>query len=175
MQGGAPVPIGNATSHHALHSLYSDHHGWLSNWLRRRLGCPDNAADLAQDTFLRILNAREATTPNEPRAFLTTIAKRVLANHYRRQDIERAYLQALASLPANEAPCEESRAIILETLLELDRLLDGLPRLVRETFLLVQLDGLTYAEVAERLGISLSSVKRHLTRAAQQCYFADCA
>ncbi|WP_350649943.1 sigma factor, partial [Pseudomonas sp. HY13-MNA-CIBAN-0226] len=38
--------------------LYNDHHHWLTGWLRRKLGCPDNAADLAQDTFIRVLSAR---------------------------------------------------------------------------------------------------------------------
>ncbi|HCK4985459.1 TPA: sigma-70 family RNA polymerase sigma factor [Pseudomonas aeruginosa] len=156
----------------ALHTLYSDHH-WLTGWLRRRLGCPQNAADLAQDTFVKVLVSRQAARIDEPRAFLTTIARRVLCNHYRRQDVERAYLEALASLPEREVPSEETRAIVLETLVELDRLLDGLPPLAKETFLLAQLDGLGYAEIATQLGISLSSVKRYMLKAAQRCYFAE--
>ena len=44
----------------ALHTLYSDHHHWLTGWLRRRLGCPQNAADLAQDTFVKVLVSRQA-------------------------------------------------------------------------------------------------------------------
>ena len=152
--------------------LYNDHHHWLTGWLRRKLGCPDNAADLAQDTFIRVLSAREAPTLIEPRAFLTTVAKRVLFNFYRRQDLERAYLDALAQMPEHVAPSEEDRAIILQTLLELDQLLDGLPRLVKRAFLLAQLDGLTYAQISAELGISIATVKRHLTKAAMRCYFA---
>ncbi|MEL1679462.1 sigma factor-like helix-turn-helix DNA-binding protein, partial [Acinetobacter baumannii] len=79
----------------------------------------------------------------------------------------------LASLPEREVPSEETRAIVLETLVELDRLLDGLPPLAKETFLLAQLDGLGYAEIATQLGISLSSVKRYMLKAAQRCYFAE--
>ena len=152
--------------------LYNDHHHWLTGWLRRKLGCPENAADLAQDTFIRVLSAREAPTLIEPRAFLTTVAKRVLFNFYRRQDLERAYLEALAQMPEHVAPSEEDRAIILQTLLELDQLLDGLPRLVKRAFLLAQLDGLTYAQIGAQLGISIATVKRHLTKAAMRCYFA---
>ena len=148
----------------ALHTLYSDHHHWLTGWLRRRLGCPQNAADLAQDTFVKVLVSRQAARIDEPRAFLTTIARRVLCNHYRRQDVERAYLEALASLPEREVPSEETRAIVLETLVE---------PLAKETFLLAQLDGLGYAEIATQLGISLSSVKRYMLKAAQRCYFAE--
>ncbi|NCE93163.1 sigma-70 family RNA polymerase sigma factor [Pseudomonas sp. L13] len=152
--------------------LYNDHHHWLTGWLRRKLGCPDNAADLAQDTFIRVLSARDAPTLIEPRAFLTTVAKRVLFNFYRRQDLERAYLEALAQLPEQVAPSEEDRAIILQTLLELDQLLDGLPKQVKRAFLLAQLDGLTYAQIGAQLGISIATVKRHLTKAAMRCYFA---
>lgn len=152
--------------------LYNDHHHWLTGWLRRKLGCPENAADLAQDTFIRVLSAREAPTLIEPRAFLTTVAKRVLSNFYRRQDLERAYLEALAQMPEHVAPSEEDRAIILQTLLELDQLLDGLPKQVKRAFLLAQLDGLTYAQIGAQLGISIATVKRHLTKAAMRCYFA---
>lgn len=156
----------------SLEGLYHEHHGWLTGWLRRRLGCPHNAADLAQDTFMRLLQARETPALNEPRAFLTTVAKRVLFNHYRRQELERAYLQALAQMPEGVAPSEEERAIIFDTLMELDRLLDGLPAQVKRAFLLAQVDGLTYNEIAAELGISLATVKRHLNKAAMRCYFA---
>lgn len=152
--------------------LYNDHHHWLTGWLRRKLGCPESAADLAQDTFMRVLTARETPTLVEPRAFLTTIAKRVLFNFYRRQDLERAYLDALAQMPEHVAPSEEERAIILQTLVELDQLLDGLPIQVKRAFLLAQLDGLTYAQIGAELGISIATVKRHLTKAAMRCYFA---
>ena len=152
--------------------LYNDHHHWLTGWLRRKLGCPESAADLAQDTFIRVLSAREAPTLIEPRAFLTTVAKRVLFNFYRRQDLERAYLETLAQMPEHVAPSEEDRAIILQTLMELDQLLDGLPVQVKRAFLLAQLDGLTYAQIGAELGISIATVKRHLTKAAMRCYFA---
>ncbi|MBA6100054.1 sigma-70 family RNA polymerase sigma factor [Pseudomonas juntendi] len=155
-----------------VEGLYHAHHNWLTSWLRRRLGCPQSAADLAQDTYLRLLQAREAPQLVEPRAFLATVAKRVLCNHFRRQELERAYLQALAHVPEQVAPSEEDKALIFETLLELDRLMDGLPPVVRRTFLLAQVDGLGQGEIARELGISLATVKRYLNKAAMRCYFA---
>ncbi|MBA6115566.1 sigma-70 family RNA polymerase sigma factor [Pseudomonas sp. NC26] len=155
-----------------VEGLYHAHHAWLTSWLRRRLGCPQSAADLAQDTYVRMLQAREAPQLVEPRAFLATVAKRVLCNHFRRQELERAYLEALAQVPENVAPSEEQKAIIFETLLALDRLLDDLPPLIKRTFLLAQVDGLGQAEIARELGISLATVKRYLNKAALRCYFA---
>ena len=69
------------SSAHPVESLYQAHHSWLTGWLRRKLGCPDSAADLAQDTFIKVLTARDPPVIIEPRAFLTTLAKRVLFNH----------------------------------------------------------------------------------------------
>ena len=57
----------------AFTTLYSDHHGWLHGWLQRRLGNAWDAADLTQDTFVRVLGRPIAG--NEPRALLTHIAK----------------------------------------------------------------------------------------------------
>lgn len=154
-----------------IYALYSDHYGWLRSWLQRKLGCAAQAADLTQDTFVRLLASTPMETIVEPRAFLTTVAKRVLANHYRRREIERAYLEALAMLPEPQVPSPESRAIVLETLVEIDLMLDGLPALAKQVFLLAQVDGLPYAAIARELGISVSTVKRHMLKAARFFYF----
>lgn len=152
--------------------LYSEHHGWLHSWLRKKLGCSHRAADLAHDTFLKVLAQRELPVLVTPRAFLTTVAQRVLISHYRRQYLEQAWLDVLAQQPELVAPSEETRALWLETLCEIDRLLDTLPPVARKAFLMTQLDGLGYAETAAELGISVSSVKRHIVKAGALLYFA---
>lgn len=153
-----------------VHALYSHHHGWLHGWLRKRLGCADNAADLAQDTFVRILSRPlDWNEVREPRAYLSTVAHGLMVNHLRRRDMERAYLDALAAQPENVSPSPESRALVVEALLEIDALLDGLPPKARQAFLLSQLEGLRYAEIAERLDVSLSMVKKYMLQAVTHC------
>lgn len=156
--------------HGHIRTLYLDHHGWLRERLQRRLGCLGQAADLAQDTFVRLL-AREGELERlrEPRAFLATIAQGLLANHWRRQALERAYLEALAARPQAVQPSPESQTLILETLTELDALLDRLPGRVRQAFLLAQLEGLTYAVIAGRLGVSERMVKKYMAQAMLHC------
>lgn len=157
-----------------VEALYCDHHSWLKGWLHRRLGSAEQAADLAHDTFVRLLHSdRVPASLDEPRAYLTTVARNLVANLWRRQSLEKAYLEALAQLPPQVEWSPEARAIVLETLVELDRLLDGLPVQVRRAFLLSQLDGQTHAQVAAALGISIPTVKRHIVKALQRCYFAD--
>lgn len=158
--------------HQEITTLYSDHHGWLQGWLRKKLGDASKAADLAHDTFVRLLAREELIAAREPRAFLTTVAQRVLFNYWRREELERAYLNALMHIPEAQAPSPEERAILLETLIEIDRMLDGLPIPVKRAFLHAQLDDMSHAEIAAELNISITTVKRHLVRAGVQCYFA---
>lgn len=167
-----PMPTNEHALHQEITSLYSDHHGWLQGWLRKKLGDASKAADLAHDTFVRLLAREELIAAREPRAFLTTVAQRVLFNHWRREELERAYLNALAHMPEALAPSPEERAILLESLIEIDRMLDGLPLPVKRAFLYAQLDGMGHAEIAAELNISITTVKRYLVRAGVQCYFA---
>ena len=162
----------NPTLLHAdVQNLYSDHHGWLVNWLRRRLRDTDNAADLAQDTFLYVLGKPEQVTHlREPRAWLSTIAKGLLIDRFRRHKVEQAYLQALAHLPEQQMPAPEERLILLETLTRIDALLDGLKPNVRTAFLLSRLEGFGYQAIAERLGVSLSSVEKYMATAIRHCF-----
>lgn len=157
---------------HSIAELYVDHHRWLHAWLRKKLGCTHRAADLLHDTYLRLLNREEVPQLEEPRAFLVTVAQRVLSNHWRHERIERAFMETLAQWPAAVAPSAEEKACLLETLIEIDRLLDGLPTVVKRAFLHAQLDGMSHGEIAAALNISLSSVKRYLIKASAQCYFA---
>ncbi|VCU68605.1 putative RNA polymerase sigma factor FecI [Pigmentiphaga humi] len=154
-----------------VESLYADHHGWLLGWLRRKLGDSFAAADLAHDTFVRVLAKEALPVIHEPRALLTTIANGLVMNMRRHQRIEQAFLDALAQLPEPLSPSPEARAILLETLVALDKLLDGLPLRVRQAFLMSQLDGLKQSEIAARLGISVPTVKRYVARALEQCCF----
>lgn len=158
---------------HPVAELYVDHHRWLHAWLRKKLGCAERAADLAHDTFLRLLNREETAGIQEPRAFLSTVAQGLVANHFRRQKIEQAWLDTLAQLPEAQAPSPETRALLLETLIDIDRRLDALGAPVRRAFLLSQLDGLSQAEIAARLGVSVPTVKRYVARALVACCFAD--
>lgn len=152
--------------------LYADHHAWLKGWLRRKVGCPEQAADLMQDTFIKVMLGRAEAQIREPRAYLATIANRLTVDFFRRQQLERSYLEALAALPENEWPSAEESALFKAALLELDRLLDGLGPKVKQAFLLAQCDNLGYAEIAARLNISLRSVNNHVARAMAHCCLA---
>lgn len=152
-----------------LHQLYSEHNSWLKGWLRVRLGNAADASDLAQDTFVRVMTARHTTPIREPRGYLSAIARSLLIDKSRRRAIEQAYLQALALRPEPVEVSPEVRLSIIEMLVSIDTLLDGLGTRTREIFLAVQLEGLNYVAAGERFGVSVTTVKNHLVRAMTQC------
>ncbi|KQW41617.1 MULTISPECIES: sigma-70 family RNA polymerase sigma factor [Pseudomonas] len=162
------LPANNDHHLRVIEALYAGHHGWLYATLKKKLGNAMDAADLAQDTFARIL-ASQVTAIDQPRAYLSCVAKGILVNWYQRKALERAYLEALAHLPAQEVPSPELRFLVLETLHEIDAMLDTLPAPVKRAFLLSQIGGLKYDDIAQQLNVSLITVKRYMKQAFVQC------
>ncbi|MEW9680380.1 RNA polymerase sigma factor [Pseudomonas sp. TE50-2] len=165
------------TSAHSPHAelvgaLYRDHRTWLLAWLQRSTACRQRAEDLSQDTFVRLLGRERLDAPREPRAFLVTVAKGLLFDHFRRAALEQAYLAELALLPEAEHPSPEQQHLILEDLKAIDRLLGKLSSKARAAFLYNRLDGLGHAEIAERLGVSVSRVRQYIAQGLRQCYVA---
>lgn len=151
--------------------LYVQHHSWLKRWLRKRLGEAADADDLAQDTFVRIIRARRPVNDlHRPLAYLTTIANSLLVNRWRRLAVERAYAEALAAQPEQYEISPEERHLLIETITRLDELLHGLAPRVREIFLMSQLDGMTYRQIAAQLELSVDQVQRAMLKAFDRCY-----
>lgn len=162
----------NSIASEALGSMYTLHNRWLVSWLQRKLGNRCDAADIAQDTFTRIwTTARTQAIEDirEPRAYLTIVARRLMINHLERRSLEQAYLASLQLLPEATALSAEARAILLETLEELDALLGELPTKVRTAFLLSQLEGLAYEEIATQMQVSVRTVTRYMAQGFRQC------
>lgn len=153
----------DASPQQEIHTIYHAHHGWLVGWLKRRLGCIHHANDLAHDTFLRLITkSLSISQVDEPRAFLTTIAHGLMVDQFRRNAVEQAYLQALTHLPEALAPSPEEQMALMEILLQLDKLLNGLKPVIRTVFLLSKLEGQTYQEISSTLGIPLRTIESHM-------------
>lgn len=88
---------------------------------------------------------------------------------WRRKRLEQSYLDSLAQQPDCFTPSEEDLALVREALESIDRLLNGLPERVRQTFILSRLEGLSQPAIAQQLGVSLATVERDLRRAFLHC------
>ena len=158
----------------SVETLYSEHHGWLQNWLSRRLGCPSLAADLAQDTFVRLLShPRQLNNLGTARSYLRTVAGRLCVDFWRRQSVEQAWLEVLASRPEPLAISPEEHAIIVETFCEIDEMLQRLPKKVAAAFILSQIEGLSYKKIAVKLNVSERTIKNYMAKAMLECMLIE--
>lgn len=88
------------------------------------------------------------------RSYLRTMANGMYVDLWRRREVEQAWLDTLAASPDAVAPSAEDRALIVETLYRLSAMLARLPEKVATAFVLFQLHGLRYREIAARLEVS---------------------
>ncbi|WP_311968987.1 sigma-70 family RNA polymerase sigma factor [Pseudomonas baltica] len=164
----------NPVDSQQLQQYYSAHHGWVHAWLKRRLGNTHDAADLAQDVFVRLLvKPRRFDSDHHARAYLHAMSRHVCIDFWRRRELERAWQEVLASRPEAWAPSEEHQAIILETLQQVYAMLARLPEKVARCFVLVQVQGMNYREAAQVLGVTERSVTSYMAKAMFQCLLLE--
>ncbi|TDF86190.1 sigma-70 family RNA polymerase sigma factor [Pseudomonas sp. H9] len=157
-----------------LENLYRAHHGWIRQWLQRKLGNASDAADLAQDVFVRLLSKpRVFNDAEHARAYLGRMSRNACVDFWRRRQLEQAYLDVLAAQPEHQVPSLEHQAIILETLGQLQAMLERMPKRVAEAFCLAQLQGMKQREIAEHLKVSERSVNSYLAQAMYQCLLLE--
>ena len=114
-----PICMPSSTVAASISELYADHQGWLKLWLLRYVNCSEAAADLAQDTFIRVMQRqrKEADfTIHYPHTYLRTVANGLLVDYFRRRNVEQAYIEALKQLPAEVSIDPQDREIMLEAL-----------------------------------------------------------
>lgn len=152
--------------------LYQEHFGELSRFLTHHVGCRELAADLLHELFLRLLSNGQATADiRHQRGFLFRCARNLAT--------EAATSPRWRGTPSVEAEkaedeiedycCPERQTSDKQVLDRLLTVVMRLPPRCRDAFILHKFDGLTYAEVAERMEISVGSVEKHMTRALAAC------
>ena len=168
------MPAAYPASPQPVASLYADHHGWLQALLRRRLGNGFDAADLAHDAFVRLLSKPRSFDSFEgARAYLSTVARGLCVDLWRRREIEQAWLAALAAQPEAHACSAEQQASVLQALGEIDAMLRSLPAKVAQAFVLAMVHGMTDKEVAAQLGVSDRMVRKYMAKALLHCMLLE--
>ena len=143
----------------------------LLRFFRRRVGSPETADELTQETFLRLLRAEPAGALRDPKAYLYRTAFNLLTDHYRWMRTRRETPDAGADLNTLRDPNPTAESVVMsrEELGVLRRAIDSLPPRGREIFVLHKFHGLSYAEIAARLGIAKNTVMVHMVRSLARC------
>ncbi|MFZ5685697.1 MAG: RNA polymerase sigma factor [Pseudomonadota bacterium] len=145
----------------AVADLYRTYGSWVVAFLARRFG-REVAEDLAQETFLRLTQHR--LDWHSPKALLARIALNVGQDHIRRQKAQkRPRLVTGEDLPEAVALPDQHEALLHREVVA------KLPRNLRDVYVLSRFGGLTYAEIATHLGISVKAVEKRMTQALRLC------
>jgi RNA polymerase sigma-70 factor (ECF subfamily) len=149
-----------------MHGL-SVHLQYLKKLLRRRGRTCEEAEDLVKEAFVRMqLYCQQGGVVREPEAFLVRSVlnlavdarRRDRRDLYEKQSVEDMYLVDLSPSP-DEVFAAEQR------LLKIRRSLAALSERTQQAFFLHRLEGFSYAEIAQRLGVSVSAVEKHIANA----------
>lgn len=154
----------------SLAAMYQQHQPWLLNLFRFKLGNCDDAADLAQDAFLRLLKRPiNFDSYTAAQSYLSKMANGMCIDYWRHEQIKQVWLETLATRPHATIPSPEQQAVLLELMKDVDCMLRELSSNARTAFLLSQLDGLTYAEIAAVIHVSERMVKKYMAEAMLKC------
>lgn len=144
-------------------------YGWLTASVHRLVGSRNDAEDLAASAFTELAGMEDVSQIRQPRALLTTIARRLTYEFWRRRDLEREYLEQLAQAPEFSDASPEDICVAIDELLRIDAALQSISAKAREAFILSQFEELGYAEIATRLCVSISMVRKYMAQALTAC------
>ena len=127
--------------------------------------------DIVQDVYIKAFHAEKEKAIEHPKAYLFAVAKNLALNELTKK------CRQLTSYIEECSPVEqEEEGASLESEVEADRSFElyckavaELPEKCRQVYLLRKVHGLKHKEIAKHLGISLSSVEKHLKLGAESC------
>lgn len=157
---------------HELSNLRAE----LAAYLARRGAAPEEAEDIVQDAFVRFARAGHETTDPDARPLLFVICRNLMSDHWRSAGRERARRSSLSpdamelagEAVASEVPAPDRRTLAREELARAADVIRGLPPRTRDAFLLHRFEEMTYRQIADRMGVSVSMVEKHLAEAMRR-------
>ena len=150
-----------------LEMLSRNYRPSLTRYFRRRLHAADDVDDLVQEVFLRLIKRGQVSELEQIGAYLFQTASSVLNDYLRRRRSHQADKHDSFD-PDLHADADFAVDRVMEgqeRLRHATALLLELPERTRNVFILRRIEGMRYADIARRLGISVSAVEKHVQRA----------
>jgi len=141
--------------------LFDSYFDSVRSYLFYRGAEKEQASDLAQDVFLRVWEKRLSPDPKTALRLLYKIAGDMFVSRYRREALERNYLNTLKNDHFDFSPEEQFRYKELKE--NYTKALAKLSEKQRTVFLMARMEGLKYHEIAERLNISVKAVEKRMS------------
>ncbi|HVD97901.1 MAG TPA: sigma-70 family RNA polymerase sigma factor [Cytophagaceae bacterium] len=140
--------------------IYRSHAKPLRNYLYYKSGDLEKAEDLSQEALIRLWENCKEVIFEKAKSYLYTIAHRLMLDHFRHQKVVLEFVKESPAPITNQDPDFTLREKEFESILE--KAIAELPEGQREAFLMNRIDKMSYAEIAETLGISVKAVEKRM-------------
>ncbi len=158
---------------HFIESLYEKHKSELTRYLRKQWHkSAEEAADIIQQTFVRLMSGGYSHCIKDPRAYLYRVVKNCCIDSLRQDKRNAAYRRETEAMQDRDVATVLSvEEIFLNTeqLQRLQKIIAALPGKRRQVFILNRVYQLSYKEIAKHMGMSTAGVKKHIVRAQATC------
>ncbi len=155
----------------SVHDTIRRYHDSLVRFLRQRLRVKEDAVDIAQEAYIRMLQYEGSQKIDSPSSMLFRIAINIATDQFRSEAARRVSGQVSIDdmeLPSQQ-PSADREIAAAQDLEILYRAIDGLPPKCRQVFLLSRAQRMTYPQIAAHCGISIKMVEKHISRALEIC------
>jgi RNA polymerase sigma factor (sigma-70 family) len=149
--------------------LFRENNRALIGFLVARLRSLQDAKEVAQETYVRLLQMGHPESSNLVRAYLFRVAGNLAIDRLRRRATRDRMTEDMPTELSGGLGLPERKLLADEELLLLSRCLQELPEKVRSAFLMCRLDGLSQNEIAERLCVTDRMVRKYITQALLHC------
>jgi len=158
----------------AISVLFTSYQKEIKIFLNRITNCDHTAEDLTQEVYLNLMKKQALSSKNKIhniRAYLYKTAKNIAINHQiAEQRRKTLWLTANEPLEKNNTITPERVTDDIQKLDILNNALAELPTLTQQIFTLTRINGMKQKEVANKLGIHITTVEKNLSKAVRHCY-----
>jgi len=147
------------------------HYGRLTNFVRKRFKLGEDAVDVVQDAYARLVKATQRAPIRDAAAFLHVAAANLARDRIRFQAVRTSAEAEMVNTGdvACRSPSPERAVLSRQQLAILEEALGELPVKCRAALVLHRFDNLSHTEIAAQLDISVSMVEKHIRRGLQHC------
>jgi RNA polymerase sigma-70 factor (ECF subfamily) len=161
----------NAKTPSFIEQIYRDNHEGFLRFLMYKCGSRDEAEDVLQEAFQKIIKKDDLNEMENPRAYLYKAAQNIIIDRYRKNKHKAKYISEEAAgvdrsepLSSSTIPPERQMAA-KQDLDEIYHKLNELPVNCKDAFLMHREHHMKYSEIADKLGVSVSMIEKYIIRA----------
>ncbi|NME67627.1 RNA polymerase sigma factor [Flammeovirga aprica] len=145
--------------------LFDKYYDSIKSFIYYKIGDIDLSEDIAQETFVKFWESREKVILETVKTYLYTIANNLMLNHIKHGKVVLQFEQKQNKKDGEVETNPEYKMELEEFQSTLDNTINEIPEKSRTVFLMNRIDGLTYGEISERLGVSIKAIEKRMSKA----------